>query len=197
MLAPIKVCRALLMSAPDITALLSAAKTGDGGAWARVVDSMYDELKRIARAQRRQSYGATLNTTGLVHEGYLRIAEWSKQLPNDRAHFLRLSSKVMRQVLCEHARRRLAQKRGGGKVHEELDEELTEELAEARQFVELDEALDALKVTDPDLAQVVECRFFAGLSEAETAEAMDTSLRTVQRLWAQARAKLTDDLNPS
>ncbi len=179
----------------DITALLARARGGDENAYSAVVVELYEQLKRMARLQRRRAGGATLETTGLVHEGYLRIREWSRQVPGDRGHFLRLAATVMRQVLCEHARRRLAQKRGGGAAPVDLNEDMVAELAEAEQFVALDDALKDLKHSHPALAQVIECRFFLGLSEQETAEAMDTSLRSVQRYWSQARAHLTGELS--
>lgn len=178
----------------DITALLVRAQGGDADAFGLVVERLYSELKRMASAQRRGGPNPTLGTTALVHEGYLRIKQWSDQLPNDRQHFVRLWAKVMRQVLIDQARRRLAQKRNGVQHLVELDEELVAEIADAEQFVALDDALAALAINEPRLAEVVEYRFFVGLSEAETAAQMGVSLRTVQRLWAQARSQLTGEL---
>src|SRR6185503_15931301 len=130
-----------------------------------------------------------LDTTGLVHECYLRFAR-SEPALSDRGHFFALASRVMRQVIVDHARAKLADKRGDGQSAislECVDEAL---LAEAREFVALDDALVVLEGVAARQARVVECRFFGGLTEQETAEALGVSVRLVQREWSEARAWL-------
>ncbi len=171
----------------DITQMLDDVRGGDADAWDRLVALVYSDLKQIAHRQvAGQAAERTLNTTGLVHECYLRIMKGGST-PNDRQHFFALASRVMRQVIIDHARERLAAKRGGGEHAIPLEEVSAEEVAQARQFVALDDALAELAKIDERQARVVECRFFAGLSEQETAEALGVSLRLVQREWAAAR----------
>jgi RNA polymerase sigma factor (TIGR02999 family) len=174
----------------DITQLLLATRAGDGAAWQRAVALIYDELRRLARRHRDPARDATLDTTGLVHECYLRLAQGAT--PQDRAHFLALASRIMRQVVIDHARERLALKRGAGGNALPLHQVDEDELAQARDFVALDDALAQLARTHPRYAGIVECRFFGGLTEQETADALDLSLRVVQRDWAAARAVLAD-----
>ena len=160
-----------------------------------LVPEVYDALRRIARRHLRQhAPGGTLNTTAVVHEAYLKLAEgrgrWS-----ERAHFFALASTAMRQLLVDHARRRNADKRGAGMVHVTLvDAVATASGNSPLDVLELDSALGALAAIDPNLERVVECRFFAGLSVVETAQALDRSPRSVERDWARARAYLYDAL---
>jgi RNA polymerase sigma factor (TIGR02999 family) len=156
-----------------------------------VLPEVYGELRRIARRHlRRHAAGMTLNTTAVVHEAYLKLAaadsKWS-----DRGHLLAIASTAMRHLLVDAARRRQAAKRGAGVLPEPL--ETTGHAAEppaAPDLLALDDALHNLAAVDPALVQVVECRFFAGLTVAETAEALGRSVRTVERDWARARGHL-------
>jgi RNA polymerase sigma factor (TIGR02999 family) len=182
----------------SVTELLIAYRDGDRGAFDRLVPLLYDDLRKIARAQlRRGRPGATLGTTVLVHEVYLKMADQQRLDARDRGHFLAISAHAMRQVIADYARRRTAAKRGGHSDPLPLDE--APELAdrEARWLLEVDQAQERLSARNPRMAQVVECRFFAGYSEEETAEALDTSLRTVQRDWMRARAWLKEELGSS
>lgn len=175
-----------LASGP-ITELLAQARAGESSAWDAVVALVYADLRRLAHGQLRHRPGDhTLDTTGLVHECWLRLAH-AACTPADRNHFLALAARVMRQVVCDYARERLAQKRGGGAALLPLDEVDVAEVREAEKLLELDDLLRKLAARDERLARVVECRFFAGLSEPETAAALAISERSVQRAWAEAR----------
>ena len=178
----------------DITQMLAQARAGDAGAWQQLVALMYADLRRLAHRQLASpGREQTLNTTGLVHECYMRLADVAGA-PNDRGHFFALAARVMRQVIVDYARERLAQKRGGGEQHIPLDEVSEAEIKQAQHFAALDDALGTLVRVDERQARVVECRFFAGLSEEETAHALGTTLRSVQRDWQQARAWLRNEL---
>jgi len=181
----------------DVTRLLHALQ-GDGGRAAEARDALYervyDELHRVARAHRRRWAGNdTLNTTAVVHEAYLKLVGGEGRY-EDRAHFLAVASKAMRQVLYTYAERQAAQKRGGGVAALPLDEAAVVPEARAEEVVALEEALSRLERADARAAAVVECRFFGGLSVEETAAALGTSARTVRRDWAAARAWLFGEL---
>jgi len=175
----------------SVTELLVASRGGDRAALDRIFPLVYDHLRAVARAQlRRERAGHTLSTTALVHEAYFKLAGPARLDARDRAHFLGVAARAMRQVLVSHARRVRSGKRGGGSAHLDLDavELAVDERADA--LVALDEALVRLAEFGPRLAQVVELRFFGGLSEEETAEALDLTARTVRRDWVKARAWL-------
>jgi RNA polymerase sigma factor (TIGR02999 family) len=181
----------------DITELLIAHGGGDPEALDRLVPLVYEDLRRLARVQlRRRRPGQTLDTTGLVHEAYLRLVDQTRASWRDRGHFLAVSALAMRQIAVDHARRRARAKRGGGQVAVSLDEINEPAAREAAHILEIDEALKRLAVENARLARVVECRYFAGLSEEETAAALDVSLRTAQREWFKARAWLRRELTP-
>lgn len=183
-----------LLELDDLTLLLEAARGGDSAAWERFVALVYRDLRQLAHRQLAGQRGdQTLDTTGLVNECYLRIVRGDRT-PNDRGHFFALAARVMRQVIVDHARERLAIKRGCGEAALPLDQIQDVELAQAREFVDLDDALCALERVSRRKARVVECRFFAGLSEQETAEAIGVSLRLVQRDWNEARTWLAEFL---
>lgn len=169
----------------ELTQLLQAANEGDQPALDRLVALLYVDLKQLAHRCRRGS--EALDTTSLVHECYLRFLNSGELAVNDRAHFFNLSARIMRQLLCDFARERLAEKRGGGAVHFELREDDAVERSEAERLLAVEQALERLAETEPERARVVECRFFAGMTEAETAEATGRSLRSVQRDWQRAR----------
>lgn len=178
-----------------VTELLLAYRHGDRRAFDRLVPMLYDDLRRIARSQlRRNRRSATLDTTMLVHEVYLKMADQKHLDARDRGHFLAISAHAMRQVIADFARRRTAAKRGGASEPVPLDEAPDLAVDQARWLLDVDRALERLAARNGRLAQVVECRFFAGFSEEETAQALGTSLRTVQRDWMRARAWLREEL---
>jgi len=180
--------RATMATVPEFTQLLAASRGGDQAAWSKLVLMIYADLRRLAR--RRSSGGAiptTLGTTGLVHECYLRLAGSPREQIEDRGHFFNLASRIMRQILCDYARRSLRVKRGAGQEHDDVDEVDAADHAEVENLVVLDDLLTQLDAQNAAWAKVFECRFFAGLSEEETAEAMNIPLRTAQRNWAEAR----------
>lgn len=178
----------------EITQLLDRARCGDGAAWEDVVELLYADLKRLARGAVGAS-AHTLGATGLVHECYERLARNGALGVRDRCHFLSLSSRIMRQILINHARDRLAAKRGGGLAASAAEADAAQNLDnEAQDLLHLDHALRQLEATDQRLVHVVECRIFAGLSEEETAQVLDLPLRTAQRLWQRAREQLRDAL---
>lgn len=182
--------------AEPITSWVSAARAGDAEAAERLYRAVYDELRRIARAQRsRLGAGDTMSTTVLVHELYLRLAQATRLSVADRRHFLSLAARVMRQILIDGARRSLAGRRGGGLRVEALEPGLDFVAPERpRDLVALDEALGDLERQDAELARLVELHFFAGLSFERIAETADKSERTLRRDWRRARAFLHDRL---
>lgn len=178
----------------DITQMLALARAGDADAWQQMVGVVYADLRRLAHRQLAgQAREQTMDTTGLVHECYLRLTGVAGT-PNDRGHFFALAARVMRQVIVDYARERLAQKRGGGERPIALDDADAAELREAQRYAALDDALATLMRVEERRARVVECRFFAGLTEEETATALDMSLRSVQREWQAARDWLRVEL---
>ena len=183
-------------TADDITHLLERAGGGDKHAWSRLVDLVYPELKRLARGARARPRDHTLGTTALVHECYLRLAR-AAGLPRDHDHLLALSVRIMRQVLVDHARERLAQKRGSGEAAVPIDDVDPGDEQPFEQLVEIDDALRRLATNEPRQAQVFECRYFGGLNDDETALALGVSARTVHRDWDEARAWLAGALGPA
>lgn len=180
---------------PQITQLLRAYAAGDPTAFDRVFPLVYDEVKRIARRHlRRNARGQSLDTTGLVHEVYLKLSAGENVRLEDRRHLLAVTACAMRHIIISRARARGAAKRGGGQAPADLDPDVLPAQAQAGWLLDLDEALERLRGHDERLARIVECRFFAGLSEEETAEVVGASLRTVQRGWTRARAWLRADL---
>lgn len=177
----------------DITVLLDAAGRGDDHAWRRLVDLVYPDLKRLARSSRHARDGETLDTTALVHECYLKLAHASGA-PRDRGHLLSLAVRIMRQLLVDHARERLAQKRGGDAARVSLDDDLPVPAAESEMLLDIDAALRRLAEIEPRQAAVFECRYFAGFNDDETATALGISPRTAHRDWDAARAWLAAQL---
>ena len=177
--------------AGDITVLLDAAREGDRGALDRVLATLYQELHGMARRQLAgQQHGHTLNATALVHEAYLKLigrGDGSAKF-DDRAHFFAYAASAMRSVIVDYARQRLAQKRGGD-LHRvtDLPEDIEGGLRLDEDMLGLDTALNRLTAVDPRLTQVVELRYFAGLSEAEIAELQERSERSIRRDWQKAR----------
>jgi RNA polymerase sigma factor (TIGR02999 family) len=157
----------------------------------RLMPAVYAELRVIASRQLTlRKGGGTLSTTGLVHEAYLKLVDQSRVAWSDRSHFFALASVAMRHVLVDRARARLAQKREAGLRRVTLDDEQLDGDDQAELMVDLNDAIDRLALTEPRLARVVECRFFGGLTEEETAEVLEVTARTVQRDWAKARMLL-------
>lgn len=179
----------------QVTELLRAAGAGDRDAFDRLLPLVYDELRRIAGRQlQAERAGHTLQTTALVHEAYMKLVDQSRIDWRDRAHFLGISARAMRQILIDHARRRDAQKRGGDRERTSLSNEGLGFEVDLEELLALDEALDRLDALDSRLRQVVECRFFAGMTEEEIAGRLGVTTRTVQRDWAKARAWLHSEL---
>jgi RNA polymerase sigma factor (TIGR02999 family) len=157
----------------------------------QVVALTYQELRAIAhRRLAARGPGGTLSTTALVHEAYLKLVDQSRAGWQDLAHFRALASLAMRHVLVDRARERSALKRGGARRPITLDDEVMALEDQAEMLLQLNDALERLATVDPRLAQVVDCRFFGGLTEQETAEALGLTTRTVQRDWVKARVLL-------
>jgi len=176
-----------------VTQLLARARSGDAGALDAAFAAVYDELKRAARQQLRRNRDA-LDTTVLVHEAYLKLAGSEALAPNDRNHLLALSARAMRQVLVDQARSAHAQKRGAGQEALTLTARLGSQERAVLEVLQLDELLGALHRADPRAAQIVELRYFGGYEEAEIAEMLEISYRTVRRDWRKARAFLLAEM---
>lgn len=188
-----------LPQSQDVTALLRAWSGGDAAALERLTPLIYDELRRLARSHiRRERAGQSLPPTGLVNEAYLRLVDVSGIEWRDRTHFLSVSSRIMRRVLIDRARRRTAQKRGAGADadHSIVDPDRlpAANSDRAAALCALDDALSALERLDPRRAQVIELRFFGDLSVDETADVLGVSPQTVMRDWKLARAWLIREL---
>lgn len=174
-----------------ITQLLDAAREGDRGALDRVLSTLYSELHSMARRQLAGQNGHTLDATALVHEAYLKLIGRREAKFEDRAHFFAYAASAMRSVVVDHARQRLAQKRGGN-LHRvtDLPEDLEGGIRVDEDMLGLDAALTQLAGVDPRLAHVVELRYFAGLSEIEIGALLQRSERSVRRDWQKARLYL-------
>ena len=183
---------ATISSEPDVTELLLEWRRGDRAALDRLTPLVYDELRRLAhRYLRNERGGHTLETTALVNEAYLRLANQQRVEWQDRTHFFAVTAQVMRHVLIDHARRRHYAKRGGEHARQvPLEEAHAMSNERAAELVALDEALDKLAQLDPRKARVVELRYFGGLSLEETAAVLEVSVMTVRRDWRAARAWL-------
>jgi RNA polymerase sigma factor (TIGR02999 family) len=186
------------MSSADLTRLLDRAGDGDRSAWNAVFDEVYAELQLLARRQRaRWSGDDTLNTTALIHEAWLKLVRPDELNLRSRGHFFALASRAMRQILCNHARDRKAQKRGGDLHPVTLEEGMVAAAPGSipgGRLDDLDDALTRLEADHPRAARIVECRFFGGLSVQETADALDISPRTVKREWRFAQAWLQGEM---
>lgn len=183
------------MSGPgEVTRLLEAAVGGDQEALDRLVPLVYEDLRRLAHRQLGREHGGhTLQTTALVHEAYIKLSGSGGGGAVNRAHFLAIAARAMRQVLVDYARRRRAEKRGGGVAYVTLND------GEQGMDVSTDDLLamdGVLEQLDPRQRQVVELRFFGGLEEKDIAEALGVSERTVRRDWVKARAWLYRELYP-
>ncbi len=171
--------------------LLRELEAGDREAMTRLLPIVYAELHVMARRQlRRLRPGQTLNTTGLVHEAYLRLVGHADAGWKDRRHFVAVAATAMRQIVVDEARSKAAKKRGGGRHKVSLDPARLPAAERAAELIDLDEALEQLSKVDARLSTVVELRFFTGLSVPETAEVLEVSPSTVKREWRTARALL-------
>ena len=179
----------------QVTALLLRVRDGDPEAMDRLFPLVYEELRRIAHHHLRDERpGHTLGTTGLVHETYLKLVDQTRTQWRDRGHFFRVASWAMRRILVDYARSYRALRRGGNAQRVPLEDDIA--LSERGETLEaLDEALDRLAAVDQRLSQVVECRYFGGLTTEETAEALGVSARTVERDWIKARGWLQLELS--
>ena len=177
-----------------LTHLLALAATGERGALDRVFEVLYPELRKIAHARlRSQRDDSVLNTTALVHESFLKFIGASQIVVTDRKHFFAYAARMMRNIVIDLARERLADRHGAGVTPLQLDTALASELGAAEgeaTLVRVNDALLELEAIDTELAKVVEMRYFAGYSELEVAEVLGTSERTVRRQWDKARAFL-------
>ena len=186
------------MDAPpshDVTGLLLEWSEGDQGALDRLLPLVYDELRRLAsRSLQRERQGHTLQATGLVHEAYLRLVDQRRVQWKERAQFFAVVARVMRRVLVDHARRRNADKRGGGVVKQTLDDWIAEGPTEEVDLLALEEALQRLEAIDSRQSRIVEMRFFAGLTVEEVADLLQVSPATVKNDWRVARAWLYEEL---
>ncbi|HEX4770539.1 MAG TPA: ECF-type sigma factor [Bryobacteraceae bacterium] len=179
----------------DVTGLLIAWSNGNQDALDTLVPLIYCELRRIARRyMRRDSGGQTLETTALVHEAYLRFVNQKEMTWRNRAHFFAVSAQSMRHILVDMARGRRAQRRGSGAHTVSLDSVLVFSPERATALVALDDALTALAQLDKRKSQIVEMRFFGGLTLEETAEVLNISPETVTREWKRAKAWLQSEL---
>lgn len=184
----------------EIEAALAVLRRGAPEAMDRLLPLVYGDLRRMAHRQlAAEPSGHTLSTTALVHEAYLRLADQTRAEWADRGHFFAVAARVMRRILVDYARRHRAERRGGATLQRVALEDADDAGAlvaarRADELLALDEALARLSLVDERLCRVVECRFFAGLSEVETAEALGVSQRTVSRDWTTARGWLYREL---
>lgn len=183
---------------PDATRLLQAWAQGDQAAFEELIPLVYDELRRLAQRElRRERPGHSLQATALVNEAYLRLIDLNRIEWQNRAHFFAMAARMMRRILVDWARARGNQKRGGGVPTVSLDEGLLVSTDPGCDLVALDDALETLGAMDPRKGQVVEMRFFGGLTVEETAAALHVSADTVMRDWRSAKAWLLRELSRS
>ncbi len=185
-------------SSPNVTELLLAWNAGDQQAQAELIAVIYDELRRVAAGYlHRERPNHTLQPTALVNEAFMRLIDGPQVTWQNRAHFFGIAANAMRQILVDYARKRQAQKRGSGEAPLSLDETFGVFQQRAIDLVRLDDALTQLAQMDPTQAQIVELRFFAGLTIEETAEALGISPATIGREWTSARLWLRRELTRS
>jgi RNA polymerase sigma factor (TIGR02999 family) len=178
-----------------VTTLLLRWRQGDKAALDDILPIVYDELRRVARARLKNEQVKSLQATALVHEVYVRLVDRACTTIHDRTHFFALAARLMRQILVDHSRRRLADKRGGGVTIVGLDDATAPAKTSQVDVLALDEALEQLNSFDERLCRLVELKFFAGLTIEETADALDVSTVTVERNWALAKAWLHQRLS--
>ena len=175
----------------EITRLASQWSDGDEDAFDRLIELVYDDLRRLAHHHLELGVrDAVVDTTVLVHEAYLKLANVEDGDWRGRAQFFAFCSKAMRRILIDFARRRQAAKRGGARVQVPLSDDIAAVDADVTEILAVEEALQRLEQRNQRMSRIVECRFFGGMSVPETAEALNTSTRTVEREWTRARAYL-------
>jgi RNA polymerase sigma factor (TIGR02999 family) len=185
----------------DVTSILSAIEQGEPHAAEQLLPLVYDELRKLATQKLAQEKpGQTLEATALVHEAYLRLigdqpAEQAREHWDSRGHFFAAAAEAMRRILVEQARRKQADKHGGGRLRVELPQDLAATEVRSDELVALDEALTRLEGHDPNAARLVKLRYFAGLSHQEAAESLGVSRGAADRLWALGRAWLFRQLS--
>lgn len=185
-----------LTSQQNITQLLNYWGDGDREVLDKLIPIVYEELRRqAARYLRRERPGNTLQTTGLVHETYLRLVDQKHVHWQNRAHFFGIAAQLMRRILVDHVRRRKTAKRGGSAIKLTLDETIAMSKSKEIDLVSLDEALTRLAEIDEQQSRIVELRFFSGLSVEETAEVLRISDRTVKRDWQVAKIWLRREIS--
>jgi RNA polymerase sigma-70 factor, ECF subfamily len=185
-----------VVSDDPIGQVIVRLRAGDPGALDALFPMIYEELKRVARAQlSREPLGHTFGPTALVHEAYMNLARWTRLEPDDRTHFLNIAARAMRRILIDHARAHRRVKRDGARAAlvEEIQALMNE--TNADELMALDDALARLSAINERAALVVERRFFAGLTLEETAASLNVSLKTVQRDWLTARAWLRKEMD--
>ena len=181
----------------EVTELLNAWSNGNQAARDQLMGVVYDELHRLARRyMRRESPGHTLQTSALLNEAFLRLVDQNNVQWQNRAHFFGIAAQMMRRILVDHARSRSYAKRGGGALPLSLDEALIVSDARNEEVVNIHEALERLTELDSRKGQIVELRFFGGLSIEETANVLDVSPGTVMRDWTLAKAWLRREMSP-
>lgn len=179
------------------TDLLIQACSGDARAMANIFPHIYDELRRLAHRQlQNEPAGQTLSTTALVHEAYIRLIDQTRVQWSGRAHFMAIAATAMRRILIDRARRHGSNRRGGPLQRVPLESVQLAAEDRADVLLALDDALERLKQLNERQAQVVECRFFGGMTEEETADALGIGLRTAKRDWAKARSWLYQEIYP-
>lgn len=182
----------------DVTRVLVDWSGGDREAPNRLIPLVYEELRQLARQYlQRERDDHTLQATGLVHEAYLRLVDQGTATWQNRAHFFGVAAHVMRRILVDYARSHRADKRGGGWDKLELDEAMAPSGERSVDLIALDDALKDLLALDPRQSQIVELRFFGGLTNEEVAEVLDISPRTVKREWRMAKAWLRREMQPA
>jgi RNA polymerase sigma factor (TIGR02999 family) len=180
----------------EITQLLLRWGKGDAEAFEQLMPLVYNELRRMAaNYMRRQNPGHTLQTTALVNEAYMRLVDSSRVKWQNRNHFFAISAQLMRRILVDFARKRNSLKRGGDQVQITLSDRIETPIERQKDIVELDEAMKRLATLSPRQSQIVELRYFGGLTDDQIAETLDISSRTVRRDWSLARAWLYRELS--
>lgn len=185
-----------VMANQTITQLLSSASSGDATAASRLFDLMYAELHRLARRELRRQHGEGTSPTTLLHEAFVSMSEREGVVFTDRNQFMSYAARAMRGLIVDNARRRCAQKRGGPIAPTSLRTEHGETLSEPEELVRIGEALENLAQREPELAHIVELKFFCGFAVDQIAALLDMSSRTVNRKWEKARILLFEQLAP-
>lgn len=178
----------------EITQILSAYGAGDAKAENQLFNLVYNQLKLIARNRLGSHKNPTMNTTMLVNEAYMKLFDSPSKDWSNRKHFYAVAATAMRHIIIDHARSRLANKRKADASDEDV-ESVQADIRHADQMLAINEAIESLKKTQADAAQVFECRYFVGLSTKETSEALEKPIRTVERLWSTAKAYLKNQLS--